>query len=418
MEGATGTAPRICMHVIGVARTDARVMREASALVGAGYDVTIVDVESDPQAPSSEVFRGVDLRHIIMPSRYQPTRFKPFFLVKEERLTLAAARLMSHIPAEAYHAHDANALRACAIAARRRQKPLIFDAHELPYLNLDRRIARYRWFAKLAVRRLRQMTPQCAAVITVSDPIGEEFHRRFGGPLPTIVRNMPPYTPPQHSARLREQLGLPATARIALYQGGIQPNRGLDCTVLAARYLPPGYYVVLLGYGPSVEPLRALIEREGLGDRVRIVPRVPYEELLAWTASADLGLNLLPPDFSLNIKLCLPNKLFEYLMTGLPVLSSELPAVEDVLSTYHVGQVVSSLEPADIAQGIVAMLADADALARMRGHALEAARHLCWDVEQQRLLNLYRNLPGVMPPSGRLAAAASPGGGEKGDWDA
>jgi glycosyltransferase involved in cell wall biosynthesis len=397
------TVPRICMHVIGVARKDARVMREATALVTAGYDVTVVDIEGDPDVPREEDVEGVHLRHIIMPSRYQRTRFKPFFLVKVARQTRAATRLMSRIPADAYHAHDADALLACYAVARRRHKPLIFDAHDLPYV--DRLFARYPVITRLAVQRLRHITPHCVSIITVSAPVGQEFQRRYGGPTPALVRNMPPYTPWRPSNRLREALNLPATARIALYQGGIQPNRALDRTVLSAKFLSPDIVVVLLGYGPSVEPLRELVEREGLGARVRILPRVPYDELLTWTASADLGLNLLPPDYSPSIRYALPNKVFEYLMAGLPVLSTRLPAVEEVLSAYGVGQTVASMEPAEIGRAVTAMLADPEALTRMHENALGAAHKFCWEVEQQRLVDLYAHLPGVGPPGERSSQA-------------
>jgi glycosyltransferase involved in cell wall biosynthesis len=104
-------------------------------------------------------------------------------------------------------------------------------------------------------------------------------------------------------------------------------------------------------------------------------------------------LNVLPPDYSPSIRFCLPNKLFEYLMAGIPVLTSPLDSVVELITAYDVGAVVYSMKPHDIAQAIVGMLADPARLARMRAHALAAcARDLRWDVERLRLLSLYQSI--------------------------
>ena len=143
----------------------------------------------------------------------------------------------------------------------------------------------------------------------------------------------------------------------------------------------------------TLSQLNALIASEGVADRVKIIPPVPYEELLDWTASADLGLNVLPPDYSLSIRGCLPNKFFEYLMAGLPVLSSPLDAVTEVIRTYHVGQIVSSLAPLDVGIAINAILADDVALSYMRRNALNAAQHeLRWEKAKGKLIHFYHDI--------------------------
>src|SRR5262249_57180352 len=115
--------------------------------------------------------------------------------------------------------------------------------------------------------------------------------------------------------------------------------------VEAARYLEPGIVIVLMGKGPLRDRLQTMIVEQGVQDRVRMLPAVPYAELLEWTASADLGLTVFEPHFSPHIYLCLPTKLFEYLMAGLPVLTSQMVAVAQVVTTYDVGRVVDSLDP-------------------------------------------------------------------------
>jgi glycosyltransferase involved in cell wall biosynthesis len=173
----------------------------------------------------------------------------------------------------------------------------------------------------------------------------------------------------------------------------LQPNRGLDRLIRAAKYLDPDIMIVMMGKNRKTTEaqLEALIASEGVTDRVKIIPPVPYAELLDWTASADIGLNVASPDYSLNVRYFLPNKLFEYLLAGLPVLSSPLEAMVEVITTYDTGQILPSLEPADIGAAINSMLADPAALERQRNNSLNAARNeFYWEKERSKLIDLYQ----------------------------
>ncbi len=382
---------RVCMHVLGRARGDGRVLREAAALRQAGMDVAIIDIEDQRDRSREEDFRGIRLKHLHSPGWFIPARrFKLWFLVKAFRMLCRGTLALLRTDADVYHAQDMTALPACYIAARVRRKPLIFDAHELPLV--EPRVTRWRRLHALATRILKGMVPHCAAVITVSPPIAEELQRRYGGPTPVLIRNVPEYHSPVSSDLLRRHLGLGSETRIALYQGNLQQDRGLGRLVHAARFLDPGIVMVMMGRKVDVD-LEALVAQEGVADRVKILPPVPYEELLAWTASADIGLILYARSHSLNVQMCLPNKLFEYLMAGLPVLASSLDAVASLLAEYNAGSIVSSLEPEEVGRAINALLSDSDALARMRENALAAAQQvLRWDVESQRLVQLYQRV--------------------------
>jgi glycosyltransferase involved in cell wall biosynthesis len=391
-------------------RGDLRGLRAAAALSAAGYAVTAIDVEHSGAAGGLPgLSEQVRVRHIKMPRWtqpfYKPTHPIPWLLFKIWRWGRSASTIM-RTRADVYHASDIAALPACYLAARLRRKRLVFDSHEFPLV--ESHVARRRMLHAISSRFLHRAMRRADGFIVVSPPIGDEMHQLYGGPPPVVLRNIPPYQPRVESDLLRERLGLSPQTRIALYQGGLAEDRGLDVLVRAGKFLPANMVIVLMGNGPSRLQLEELITYEGVGERVRMLPAVPYAELLAWTASADLGLIVYSLSHSPNVLYCLPNKLFEFLMAGLPVLASPLVAIEDVLRAYDVGQVASSLDPAAVARDIDAMLADADGLARMRRNALEATRHeLRWEVEQQRLLALYANLPGMsahLPQPARMAA--------------
>lgn len=385
---------RVCMYKLGAARTDSRVMNDATALVKAGFAVTIVDVETDRSRPAEEDISGVHFKHIFMPSWSKPSRFKLWFLAKLAILLLRGIVQLSRTETDIYHAHVEKAFPACYVAARLRRKPFILDSPELSLS--DPRLSRWHLLSKLAEMILSRLMSRSTAVISISPFQGQEMSQRYHASEVEIIRCIPPYQKINSKYdKIRQYLQLDQAARIALYQGNMQPNRGLHLLIRAARFLEPGIVIVLMG--GAIEETRIqlenLIASEGVADRVKIIPPVPYNELLEWTASADIGLTVLPPDYSQSIRWCLPNKFFEYLMAGLPVLTSQLDAIVELIEAYDVGKVVPSLAPEDIAGTINSMLTDPAMLTHMHRNALEVAqREFYWEKESQKLIRLYQRI--------------------------
>lgn len=382
---------RVCMHYAHY--TDPRVMRDATALVEAGYAVTIVDFERDRTKPAEEDMRGVHFKHIFMPSYFTPARFKPWFLVKLVIVTIRGIIQLLRVQTDIYHAHVERAIPACYVAARLRHKPFIVDTPELTLT--DPTYARWSRLSALAKRVISHMVSCSAGYITASPLYLQELDRLFGAKGLTLLFNVPPYQEVAKNERLRQLLKLGPEVKIALYQGYLLHDRLLYRYVLAAKFLDPNAVIVFLGSGPEeiVSQLESLIASEGVADRVRILSAVPYGELLEWTASADIGLTAAAPDQSLNNRLCLPNKFFEYLMAGLPVLSLQYDAIVELIGRYDVGRVISSTAPQEIGAAINAMLADPEGLARMSSNALTVARQeFYWEKESQKLLRLYEEI--------------------------
>lgn len=388
--------PKVCMHVQGIVRTDPRVMREASALVNAVFAVTIVDIEGDAHRPATEDIQDVHVKHVLMPGWYISTPF-PWSLFKAAWMFLRTTFLMVRTPADVYHAHDVPALPASYIAARLRRKPLLFDAHELPLseMPLSKMSRSRRTIHPLLARLFARMLPRCAGIIATSSPMAHAISEQYHYPSVSVVRNFPMYRTVEKNDRLRQHLGLGSDVRIALYQGNIQPDRELDRLVRAASFLEPTIVIVMMGRADpaTLSQLEDLIAKEGVADRVKIMPPVPYEELLVWTASADIGLSVLPLNYTAHLNVCLPNKLFEYMMVGVPVLASPLQAMAEVIQRYDIGCVLPSLIPSEVGSAINSMLADPAALERMRQNELKAAQQeFCWDKERQHLIDLYQKV--------------------------
>lgn len=284
------------------------------------------------------------------------------------------------------HAHDFNALPGAARLARKLGAQLVYDSHEL-----WRRRNRHGSFRPLgrSVDALleRRLIRRADLVITVSPSIATWLQRRYRLPiLPTVIRNLPPRRGARTNASLRELADLDSE-RILLYTGRITSGRGLDEAMEALPGLPSDVVIVMLGYGDVtyVARLRERARQRGLEDRVRLVPAVPPDQVAATAAEADVSLVAIQP-VCLSYRFSLPNKLFEAIQAGVPVLASNLPDMADVVHRYKIGALFEPGNAEQLRQGLLHLLAHAD---EYRKAADLARRSLCWEEEVDAFLTAY-----------------------------
>jgi glycosyltransferase involved in cell wall biosynthesis len=403
---------RVALCVLRPISEDVRAQRNIMALRKAGYRVNVVDVvindgwnrRNTPGKKRIQYLHGSTLWSLVTPGWHAQDDTKRgghiFPLIQLWRvlwLFLRCVYLLYRLPADVYHACELSALPACYVAARLRHKPLIYEAYELPLhdIPIAYRTFTRRYWHRLLASFLPPMFTRCSAIITVSLPITIAFQLKYKHPNITKIRNVPPYSniaqEPAHNL-LRQTLGLPSTTRIALYQGYLQPDRELATLVRAAAHLAPDIVLVLMGQDRrhTRASLETIIQTEQLSDRVKILPPVPYADLLAWTASANLGLIAIPPEGTLNMHFSLPNKLFEYIMAGLPILSSaNMRSVAEIVKKYNIGRLIEETDPQSLGTAISHLLNDKDALEIYHQNTYKAARECCWEREQKKLLNVY-----------------------------
>jgi glycosyltransferase involved in cell wall biosynthesis len=361
---------------------DSRVRREAAALASAGHDVWVVELAPVPGGLAR--LDGFTRRSCLPPEwarRRLPTAgFRALGL-------LSFVRHVVRLRPDIVHAHDAAMLLPGSAGALLTGAQLVYDSHELA-ASVPYRERGWAWFVE-AIERL--VVPRCAAVITVSDGIAERLRHRYRlRALPTVVRNASALRAGGPRG-LRARLGIEADIPLVLHQGAPAPDRGCEVLVDAVAKLD-GVWLAFLG---DPEPgysgkLSALIQARGIRHRVRMLPSVPLDQLLGWTAEADVGVTLLQ-DTCENHRLALPNKLFEYVAAGVPVLASALPDVERLVESYGIGWCVTPDDPAAIAEGIRNALANRHDQ-QLRARLDRARAELRWPVEQQRLIDLYARL--------------------------
>lgn len=293
------------------------------------------------------------------------------------------------------HAHDLPQLRPALAAAKKVGVPCVYDMHEL-YPEIGT-------LTKQQQRSLgeieRDLIGDCDATITVNPYIAREIAKRYTVEEPRVILNaIDPHADNGTDRRFHRKLGLAESDRVLLFQGWMSDTRGLDLLVEAVALTDSSVHLVLMGYGDIASDLVELANARSIGDRVHVIDAVPQAELLGWTRAADAG--VIPyPAVDLNHFWCSPNKLFEFIQAGLPIMANDLPYLRDVVDGEAIG-IVAPIEDErafaaaiETVLGLGAVGGRSDFVANLRA----AAPRYSWASQEPVLRAIYRE---VVPGSG------------------
>lgn len=384
--------PRVVMLVRNGFTHDSRVEKEARTLLSDGWAVAVV-CEARPGLPLRELRDGVEIIRVPRP----PLRV-PF--LRFLRYRSALVRALTAARPSVLHAHDANALDEVGTVARRQGIPFVYDSHELWLSRTRHKHSRLyhalvqRWHARTERRNVRR----AAAVLTVSPPIAAHLERTYGLKHVELVPNYPELQPPA-TRDLRSLVGIdriPPDAPIIIHIGLYVTDRGIEQLLEAVRSVPL-VHVVLLGAGPRGPQATSLAARMGIADRVHPLAPVPPEDVVAFASSATIGVAPIIPN-NLSYEYALPNKLFQYMAAGLPVVASDLAAMGAVVRDAGAGLTIDARNPAEIAAAVTSLLADPQRMTAMgmRGRRAVQERYH-WGVAAEALVGTYRRLRTAVP---------------------
>lgn len=353
--------------------TDQRVHKSCLALQKAGYDVLLVGRvrrQSPPMEERPYAVRRMRLLFEKGPLFYAEYNIRLFLYLLFHR----AALLFSN---------DLDTLLPNFFVSRLKKSELIYDSHEYftetPEL-VNRPVVQKIWkdIEGFVLPRLEEM-------ITVCGSIAALFEEKYGLKC-HVVRNIPPRKALPEKGD-RDALGLPAQKHLLVLQGsGINIQRGAEELLQSMQYLD-GCLLLVIGGGDVLPQLKRMAQELQLTERVRFLPRMSYAGMMAYTQLADFGF-CLDKDTNLNYRYSLPNKLFDFIQAGVPVIAAHLPEIEKIVRRYDLGLFIEDHAPETIARTIREGLSDPDRRARWKAGLAQAAQELCWENEERRLLEI------------------------------
>ena len=382
---------------------DLRVENEARTLVGAGHEVTLLQVSADAR-PALDRHEGTRVVRRWLPRKAVGwlCGFAGVTPVPDWVYSRLIRQEHARWPFDALHVHDLYLVGGGLRAARRLGVPLVADLHE----NWVEALGHYAWSTR----------PPGKYVVHI--PTWERVERDWVNRADRLV------VPIEEAARRYRALGVPEE-RIAVvpntveldsfegyplepdvvertreggttfvYTGHVDAHRGLATVVDAMPAVVeavPGARLVVVGDGATLGELRAQAAALGLGGRVRFEGRVPQARVKSYLAGADVA--LVPHLKTAHTDHTIPHKLFHAMLMGAPVLVSDCDPLERIVGAERCGAVFRSGDAADFARAAVALARDADGRRAMgeRGRAAVLARYH-WDATARPLLDLYAAL--------------------------
>lgn len=345
--------------------TDQRIEKVCKTLYDNGYPIQLIGNDwggaENMERPYS--FSRIHISSKSLKTAYFEFNWKLYYQLKKDadRNTILLA-------------NDIDALYPNYLIAKKLNIPLVFDSHEI-FTEMP---AIQGKFSQKIWRKLeKELVPKMKFMMTESESYAEWFDKKYGI-KPVVVRNIP--------RKISEVQPFPENKpKIILYQGAINPFRGLD-KVIKAMHQIPNAVLQIAGDGPQKKNYEHLVEQENLQNKVKFLGKFKPEDLRNLTKNADLGISF-EENGGVSYLYSLPNKVSDYIQARVPIVMINFPEMLRVKNQFNVGEIITDHEPATMAKAINS------ALEKGRKHYLlelnKAAEVLCWENEETKILDLF-----------------------------
>ncbi|WP_226618616.1 glycosyltransferase [Cytobacillus firmus] len=424
---------KVCMFVWNHFTNDARVLRECTALSEEGFSVDLICIH-DPSDKNNLMYEKLNERfHVYRVQRYPSwlELSKRFLALCKQNIWILIATALIWCLAifvwpiftliftflflgvfklkfgpvlvkaniflrmvirgcskryDIYHSNDLNTLPQGYICAKVRfkKKKLVYDSHEVQTSRTGYDNPIYGKLESFLLKKIDTMI--------VENDTRAKYNQELYGFYPNVIHNYPFKKDERDAsvAPLHNMLNLPSNEKLLLYQGGIQTGRGLDKLIQAAPLFKEGT-LVLIGDGKIKKDLIKMVEELKLSEKVKFIPKVPLAELPKYTRNAYIGFQVLN-NVCFNHYSASSNKLFEYMMSGVPVVACNFPEIKKVVEGEKVGICIDSHNYQEIAEAVNTLLDDEQLRDRFSANCLRAKNKYNWEEEKEHFLQIYKKI--------------------------
>ncbi len=362
---------KICFAFLGNYKHDSRITNLANSLKDEGHHVEVIS------------FDWFGIKNDIIEEDatvYKLHRGENRLLFYFDFAIKLLNKLFS-IKANVYFAEDIYTLPFVYWAARLRNARVYYNSRELyPFIGGLTKRPLLQW----TIRQIEKFFIKRVDFVLTTGELDSEFlHNYYGITNTLVIRNIPLYRRPAKKIDIRKLYNIPEENLIVLYQGMLLNGRGLGYFIKELTHLER-VTLLILGEGEKKEYFKKLAEEYSVSNNIIWGGIIEQSELINYTAAADAGLCLIE-NISISYYHALPNKLFEYIMAGLPVISSNLPQMKKIVTQYRVGEIVDIENGESVADIINKWLNNRSLLNDYRKNCLKAAEELNWQKEYEQV---------------------------------
>lgn len=366
---------KVIISVTNDLTTDQRVDKVCNTLSGMGFRVTLVGRKLPVSMALNDRSYATHRMNLLFskgPLFYAEYNFRLFLYLLTHRSNLLISNDLDTLPAN-FLVHRINRI------------PLVYDSHE--YYTETPELVNRPFVQGIWAWIERRIFPKLTDIITVNESIARLYGEKYGKKL-HVVRNIPRAFKDGNNLS-RKDVSLSEDKKIVLMQGaGINIQRGAEEAIEAIKDVENAI-LLIIGGGDVIEQLKKQAMRPELDGKVIFLPKMPYTELMQYTRLADLGLTL-DKDTNINYRFSLPNKLFDYIHAGIPVLASRLPEISRIVEDYNIGMITESHDPQHLAGIISLMLSNEQQMLEWKTNLKKAASELTWENEEIILKEVYQ----------------------------
>lgn len=362
--------PKICFAFLGNPLNDSRITNLSNSLKNDGCEIYSIgfDWSNNPKLLETDyqkIFKLIKGKFSLL-----------FYL----RFSIKLLNTLIKTNCDVYFAEDFYTLPFLYFIAKIKRAKVIYNSREI-YAFLGGHHNRP-ILSKVVGFIERYFIKKVELVLTTGEMDSEFLEKYYGIKNTLVIRNIPLAQPINYKYDFRKELGIREDKTILLYQGVIIGGRGFKPTLEAMKLLPD-VCLVVLGDGERKNEYEDYAKELGLSDRIYFMGTIAQEELINYTAGGDLGICLIE-NISVSYYHALPNKLFEYINAGLPVISSNLPQMKKIVENYDAGIVVDDLSAESIASSIKKLINEKGLREKYSLNCLEASKDLNWQKEYER----------------------------------
>lgn len=367
---------RLIVSVTNDLTSDQRVHKVCTTLQEMGFDVLLI---------GRKLKNSRDLNRSYQTKRMKLWFTKGFLFYANYNLALFFKLLL--LKKSVLLANDLDTLLPNFLMSKLFNIPLVYDSHEL-FTEVPELTSRPH-IQKIWLQIEKFIFPKLKHIYTVNNSIASIYSKKYNVKVDVVQNIAPSFTDKAINKDFKYKIK--GTKKMLILQGGgINIDRGAEEAISMMQYIN-NCILYIIGSGDVFDKLKKIVIDLDLINKVIIIDKIPYKELMKYTQIADLGLSL-DKNTNLNYENSLPNKVFDYIQAQTPLLVSNRKEVAKLVLSNNIGEVAISLKPKDLANQIKRILYDNDLLKKWQNNLKTAAKILTWENESKKLIRIYQNL--------------------------